>query len=127
VPNKKYNKNWGKKQPYKALKDPVLPISFWVATKGDVEWTLKHQESGIVLNNGVLQGSPGVNIFNFSMDVQATSLKKYKEILQTAQKDQKITFDLAKADTGKTYLRKGDYIFVVSKDGKTSEQAVVIE
>ena len=130
IPNKKYNKNWGSKQPYKTLKDPILPIRYFVSTPGDVVWTLKHKENGLVLNTGVLPSVQGVNIFNFPMDVQSSSLTKYKEILlsdQKNQKNQKKTLELTKADTGKTYLRKGDYIFVMIKESKTSEQPIVIE
>lgn len=127
ISKRKFSRNWGKKQPYAELKDPQLPVQYYVAASGKAHWTLKHKDSGLVLNTGTLEVVPGINRFDFSLDVQESSLKKYKETLQAAQKDPKKALELEKADTGKIYLRKGVYTFVLEKDGKTTEKELVIE
>ncbi len=68
-----------------------------------------------------------MNRFDFTLDVQDTAQKKYREILQAAQKDPKKLLELEKADTGKVYLRKGGYIFVMEKDEKKVEREFTIE
>ena len=127
IPAKKYSRNWGKKQPYAPLKDPVIAVPYFLSEKGRVQWSVQHKDSGTTLNTGFLQGSKGINHFDYSLDVQESALKKYKEICQSAQKETKKTFELQKADTGKTYLRKGVYTFVLEKDGKRAEQQFEIE
>jgi photosystem II stability/assembly factor-like uncharacterized protein len=127
ISKKKFSKNWGKKQPYKALKDPVLPIDYYASAGGSIQWTLKHKESGLVLNTGSLTSVQGINHLDFSPEVSEASVRKYKETMQAAQKDPKKTLDLEKADTGKTYLRKGVYTFTLERDGKTVERTLVIE
>jgi ligand-binding sensor domain-containing protein len=123
----KFSKVWGKKQAYETLKDPLLAINYYALTTGMVHWSVKHKESGLLLNEGVQNCVRGINSYDFTLDVQESSLKKYKEILQAAQKDTKKTLLLDKADTGKTYLRKGVYTFVLMKEGKTVEKDFTIE
>jgi photosystem II stability/assembly factor-like uncharacterized protein len=127
ISKRKYNKNWGKKQAYKELKDPVQSINYYVSSAGKVKWSVRTKESGIELNEGELICVKGMNIFDYSLAIQEASIKKYKESLQSAQKDKKKAFELEKADTGKVYLRKGAYTFVLSKDGDAVETDLIIE
>jgi photosystem II stability/assembly factor-like uncharacterized protein len=124
---KRYSKNWGKKQPYTELKDPVLPVSYYSAAAGAIRWTVKHKESGVVLNAGEQTCVKGMNTLEFPLFVTESALKKYQEVLQLAQKDPKKALVLEKADTGKTYLRKGVYTFVVVKENQTETVDFTIE
>jgi photosystem II stability/assembly factor-like uncharacterized protein len=124
---RKFSKNWGKKQPYKATKDPELPVWFYSKSVGKGTWTLKHKESGLVLNSGTVDCVRGLNKWNYSLDFQESALNKYRETLMTAQKDPKKPLEIEKADTGKRYLRKGVYTFTLEKGGKSSTQELVIE
>lgn len=114
-----YSSNWGKKQPYEETKDPKKTIWFYTPAAGSVKWTVKQKDSGLVLNEGRVDCIPGLNRLDYHLDVQESSLKKYRENLQSKQKDASKPLELKKADTGKIYLRKGDYTFVMEKDGKT--------
>lgn len=127
ISKRKYNKNWGKKQPYKTLKDPVQAVNYYVSSVGKVKWSVREKESGQELNEGVLNCVQGLNKFDYSLAVQDDAIKKYKESLQLAQKDRKKAFELEKADTGKVYLRKGAYTFALVKDGTAVETDLIIE
>jgi len=127
ISKRKYNKNWGKKQPYKTLKDPVQAVDYYVSSVGKVKWSVREKESGQELNEGVLNCVQGLNKFEYSLSVQDAAVKKYKESLQAAQKDKKKAFELEKADTGKVYLRKGAYTFALVKDGIAVETDLIIE
>jgi len=124
---KKFSKNWGKKQPYKESKDPELPVWFFTKSAGKANWTVKHKESGLILNNGQLDCSKGLNQWKYTLDFKEESLKKYRETLQSAQKDSKKSFEIEKSDTGKLYLQKGVYTFTLEKAGGKAEQEFVIE
>ncbi len=127
ISKRKYSKNWGKKQPYKELKDPVVPVTYYVSSAGNAKWSVRMKETGQELNEGELSCVKGLNTFDYSLSIQDAATKKYKESLQAAQKDKKKAFDLEKADTGKVYLRKGAYTFVLTKDGATVETDLIIE
>jgi photosystem II stability/assembly factor-like uncharacterized protein len=127
IPKQKFSKNWGKKQPYKAAKDPELPIWFYSRSSGKANWSVKHKESGLQLQNGSVDCIKGLNELKYTLDFQENVAKKYKEALQNAHKDNKKGIEIDKADTGKQYLRKGVYIFVLEKAGKTLEREFSIE
>lgn len=127
LPKRKYNRNWGKKPAYDQAKDPELPVHYYTNSAGKVAWSLKHKESGLVLNAGSQNCVLGMNTFNFNLAIQEQSVKPLEEQLNAAQKDAKKPIELSKADTGNTYLRKGVYTFTLEKDGKTVEQVLTIE
>jgi len=126
LPKKKYNKNWGKKQPWRELKEPELLVTFYAANVGKAAWFVKTKE-GLVLNNGQVDCVKGLNSFTFTLDIQEAALKKYQKALADAQKDPKKPLELNKADTGKFYLQKGTYLFELQKDGKTTTHELVVE
>ncbi len=70
----KYSENWGKKQPWKELKDPELAIVFYAQTPGAVSWSVKTKD-GILLNNGQIKCKAGLNTFVYNLDVQEPALK----------------------------------------------------
>ena len=123
---KKFSKNWGKKQPWRELKDPELPVTFYAASVGKAAWAVKTKD-GLVLNNGQVDCVKGLNSFTFALDVQELVLKKYQKVLTDAQKDPKKPVELTKADSGKYYLQKGTYLFELQKDGKTVSKEFTIE
>ena len=85
------------------------------------------KDSGHVLNSGTIECNKGLNQYVYNLDVAEPNLKKYREALQAAQKDNKKTIEIEKADTGKHYLRKGSYTFTVEKDGVVVTKDFVIE
>ncbi len=119
--------NWGKQQPYRELKDPELPVTFYAASVGKAAWKVQLKDSGHVLNSGTIECNKGLNQFVYNLDIAESSLKKYREALQAAQKDNKKTIEIEKADTGKHYLRKGSYTFTIEKDGVVVTKDFVIE
>ncbi|MBL7827318.1 MAG: glycosyl hydrolase [Saprospiraceae bacterium] len=127
LPKKRFNRGWGKKPAYEVAKDPACPVWYYANKAGKINWTLKHKESGIILNVGAQNCVQGLNHFDFDLSVQDSSLKSYKEKLQSAQKDAKKPLELEKADTGKTYLRKGAYVFSFEYEGKTVDKELIIE
>jgi photosystem II stability/assembly factor-like uncharacterized protein len=127
VQKRKFSKNWGKKQPYEEAKSPEMPIWFFTQSAGKVIWTVRHKESGLVLNSGELTATKGLNQWMYNLDFSAEVLKKYSETLQAAQKDTKKAVEIEKADTGKLYLQKGVYTFTLEKAGKKDEREFVIE
>ncbi|MCC7465119.1 MAG: glycosyl hydrolase [Saprospiraceae bacterium] len=124
---RKFNKNWGKKRPYQETKDPEYPVWFYCKSDGTATWSVKHKESGLVLNNGTLEAAKGLNSWNYALDFREDALKKYKEILQKEQKDPAKSLEIEKADTGRRYLRKGVYIFTLEKSGVKVEKELIIE
>lgn len=124
---KKYSKNWGKRQPWEDLKDPVWPVTFYANSVGITAWTVKAKEGGLVLNNGTIPTVRGLNQWEYNLDVREDALKKYRDLLQSAQKDPKKALELEKADTGKHYLRKGVYTLTLEKDGKSVTKEFLIE
>lgn len=127
IDNRKFNKNWGKKPAYDAAKDPELPVWFYAAAAGKANWTLKNKDGGQILNSGTVDCIRGLNRFNYTLDIQESALKKYRETLQAAQKESKKPVEIEKADTGKFYLRKGVYTFTLEKDGKSETREFAIE
>ncbi len=127
IEKRKFNKNWGKKQPYKEAKDPELPVWFYANTVGKGTWTVKTKEGGVVLNSGSVDCVRGLNSFIYNLDVEEPALKKYRETLQSAQKDAKKPVEIEKADTRKYYLQKGVYTFTLEKDGKVATQEFVVD
>jgi photosystem II stability/assembly factor-like uncharacterized protein len=127
IAKKKFSKNWGKKQPYKAAKDPELPIWFYTKMAGKLNWTLKHKESGLILNSGQIDAVKGLNKWVYNLEFKADVLKKYRDALQAAQKDPKKLLEIEKADTGKLYLQKGVYTFTLEKVGGMEVREFVIE
>ena len=124
---KKFSKNWGKRQPYRELKDPALPVTFYANTAGKVAWSVKTKDGGLLLNSGSVEGTKGLNKWDYALDVREDAVKKYRDALQTAQKDSKKPVDLDKADSGKHYLRKGVYILTLEKDGKSVSKDFTID
>ena len=126
IPQRRFSKNWGKKQPYTELKDPELPVTFYASGVGTATWTVK-TKSGLPLNNGQVDCVKGLNSFTFALDFQESALKKYSKELQDAQKDSKKPIQLTKADTGKYYLQKGVYQLEMQKDGQQVRAEFTIE
>lgn len=124
---KKFSQNWGKRQPYRELKDPILPVTFYTNTGGKVTWSVKMKEGGLVLNSGSVDCTKGLNKWDYPLDVREDAAKKYRDALQAAQKDPKKPLELDKADSGKIYLRKGAYTLSVEKDGKAITKEFVVE
>ncbi len=131
IQKKKFSRNWGKKQPYKAIKAPELPVWFTVKTAGAASWSVKHKESGLVLNSGQMDCVKGLNQWIYTLDFKENMLKKYKEALAPKDaahgKDAKKTVEIEKADSGKLYLQKGVYTFTLEKDGKMVEREFVLD
>jgi photosystem II stability/assembly factor-like uncharacterized protein len=127
LPKKKFSRNWGKKQPYQETKDPELPVWFYTKAAGKANWSVKHKESGLLLNNGALDCKKGLNEWKYTLDFKEDVSKKYREHLQAAQKDTKKTIEIEKADSGKLYLQKGVYTFTLEKGGEKVEREFVIE
>lgn len=127
IEKRKFSRNWGKKPAYDAAKDPELPVWWYANAPGKATWTVKTKEGGQILNSGAADGVKGLNKLIYNLDVQETALKKYKEILQSVQKDPKKPVEIEKADTGKFHLRKGVYTFTLEKDGQSSSREFVIE
>ncbi|MCC6279984.1 MAG: glycosyl hydrolase, partial [Saprospiraceae bacterium] len=123
----RFSKNWGKQQPYKQIKDPELPVTFYAGSVGKVAWKVQMKDSGLVLKSGEIDCNKGINQYVYSLNVEPSNLKKYKEALQSAQKDNKKPVEIEKADSGKHYLRKGSYTFVLEKDGVSVMKDFVIE
>jgi photosystem II stability/assembly factor-like uncharacterized protein len=126
LPKRKFSQNWGKRPAYGEAKDPELPVTFYAANVGKADWSVKTKD-GLLLHSGQLDCAKGINRFDYALDLRENTLKKYTEWLQNAQKDPKKPIELEKADTGKYYLRKGSYIFVLEKDGKAVQQAFEVE
>lgn len=127
IEKRKFSRNWGKKPAYDAAKDPELPVWWYANAPGKATWTVKTKEGGQILHSGAADGVKGLNKLIYNLDVQETALKKYKEILQSVQKDPKKPVEIEKADTGKFHLRKGVYTFTLEKDGQSSSREFVIE
>lgn len=127
LPKQKFSKNWGKKQPYKDAKNPEMLVWFYVKSTGPASWSLTHKESGLILNNGQIDCTKGLNQWIYTLDFKESVLKKYRDLLQAAQKDTKKAFEIEKADTGKLYLQKGVYTFTLEKAGKKVEREFLIE
>ena len=127
LPKAKFSSNWGKKQSFQVPKDPELAVWFYANSPGKTNWTVKHKDSGLVLNSGTVEAKQGLNQFRYVLDFQEAMLKKYRDILQAAQKGTKKPMEMEKADTGKLYLRKGNYIFSLEKAGRTVTQEFVVE
>jgi hypothetical protein len=123
----RFSRSWGKQQPYKKIKDPELPVTFYADSVGKAAWKIQMKDSGLILNSGALDCNKGLNQFVYTLDIAASSLKKYKETLQSAQKDNKKPVEIEKADSGKHYLRKGSYTFVLEKDGVSATKDFLIE
>lgn len=124
---KKFSKNWGKRQPYRELKDPALPVTFYANAAGKVAWSVKTKEGGLLLSTGSVDCTKGLNKWDYALDVREDAVKKYRDALQTAQKDSKKPVELDKADSGKNYLRKGIYTLTLEKDGKSVSKDFTIE
>lgn len=122
-----YNRNWGRKEPYKPAEDPMKPVWFFTPAAGTVKWTLKQKDSDFVLNEGTIESVQGLNKLEYHLDIQDSAEKKYRESLQSKQKDPKKPFDLSKADTVKIYLRKGTYTFALEKDGKKVQTEFTVD
>ena len=126
IEKKKHNRNWGKKQPYQDLKEPTLPVMLYAATAGKYNWSLKTKE-GLVLNTGSEDCSKGFQPFELPLSIKESAIKPYQEVLQAMQKDPKRPLELEKADSGKVYLRKGNYQLVVDKEGKSSNKEFIVD
>lgn len=121
---KKFSQNWGKRQPYRELKDPTLPVTFYTNTGGKVTWAVKMKEGGLVLNSGSVDCTKGLNKWDYPLDVRDDAVKKYRDALQITHKK---PLELDKADSGKIYLRKGAYTLSLEKDGKAITKEFVVE
>lgn len=126
LPKRKFSKNWGKKQPWRELREPEVPVTFYAANVGNAAWTLKTKD-GLPLNNGSVNCVKGLNSFTFVPEIPEINLKKYQKALTDAQKDPKKPVEITKSDSGKYYLQKGAYLFEIQKDGKTASRELVIE
>jgi hypothetical protein len=127
LPKRRFNANWGKKQPWQELKDPELPVLFYAAAAGKTTWTVKNKEGGLELQKGAFDCKKGLNTFVYTLDLQENVLKKYTTALQEAQKDSKKPVEIAKADMGKYYVRKGTYVLELEKDGKKATKEFTVE
>ncbi|MBK6930281.1 MAG: glycosyl hydrolase [Saprospirales bacterium] len=126
LPKQKFSPRWGKKQPWRELKDPEIPVTFFANSIGKVRWTLKTKD-GLLLQTGETDCTSGLNAFTFAPDVQEAALKKYLKVLQDARKDPKKPVEITKSDTGKYYLQKGSYVLELQKDGQTASGQFTIE
>lgn len=127
LPKVKFSKNWGKKQPYEAAKDPEEPVWFYVSEEGSVSWSVQQKESTLVLNSGQIKAQKGLNKWLYSLDLKADVLKKYQEHGHKNAKKQQKPIQIEKSDTDKLYLQKGVYTFTMEKSGKKVSQEFVID
>jgi len=119
----KIGRNWGKKASWQELKDPELPVLIYANAGGAANWSVKTKE-GLLLRTGTFECRKGMNILKYAFDVQEDAIKKYRE---TLQKEAKKSVEIEKSDTGKYYLKKGNYVFSTEKNGKTSVQELILE
>ncbi|HOY05690.1 MAG TPA: glycosyl hydrolase [Saprospiraceae bacterium] len=127
IPKKRFSKNWGKQEPYKEIKDPELPVTFYAASVGSVKWKVQLKNTDVILNSGVLNCNKGLNEFVYNLEILPSAVKKYREALLNTKKDDKKPPETVKADSGKYYLNKGSYTFTLEKDGVSVSADLVIE
>jgi photosystem II stability/assembly factor-like uncharacterized protein len=118
IDKKKYTENWGKKLPYEVTKDPELPIYFYAKEKGTIKWTIKTKD-GVKINYGTISCVNGLNVFKYSLDIKDEYVKKYQKTVSESLKSIKKTFEIKKADSGKFYLYKGEFVFELEEEIQT--------
>lgn len=127
IADRRFSKNWGKRQPYKEIKDPELPVTFYSKSVGKAVWKVEWKENGALVNSGELDCTKGLNQFVYHLDVADIHLKKYREALQMDPKNKKMPVEIEKSDSGKHYLRKGSYTFTLEKDAATVTKDFIIK
>lgn len=122
----KYYKSWGRKSPYNKPKDPSFVIPFYASGAGEVTWTVRAKD-GPELNGGIIKCAKGLNHYDFALNFDPEQNHKFQKWLDknTKEGDKKET--LEPADTGKYYLKKGNYTFEITKNGSTATQEFTIE
>jgi hypothetical protein len=74
-----------------------------------------------------VDGGAGLNQLKYNLEIKQEAVKSYAKKWNEQQKEPKKELELEKADTGKYYLLKGTYQFLLEKDGKTTQQTFTIE
>ena len=127
MPKTRFSKNWGKQEPYKDIKDPELPVTFYSASVGSATWKVQLKNTDPILNSGGINCNKGLNEYVYNLEILPSAIKKYREALLNAKKDDKKPVEPVKADSGKYYLNKGSYTFTLEKDGVSVSVDFVIE
>ena len=122
----RFAKGWGKKTPWNEPKDPELPVVFYTATAGKVDWSVKLKD-GPEIQRMSVEAKKGMNKLVYNLSIRPDALKTYTKKMNDAVKDPKKMVDPQKADTGNIYLQKGTYIFIIEQGGKTAQKEFVIE
>jgi photosystem II stability/assembly factor-like uncharacterized protein len=126
IKNKRFAKGWGKKTPWREVKDPELPIHFYSNADGSTKYSVK-LKNGPTVKEGTIEAKKGLNTLKYNLDVREDALKGYARKLNEDVKDSKKTYEPKASDTGKYYVQKGTYICTIEKDGKTASQEFTIE
>ncbi len=127
ISKRKFSKNWGKKEPYKEVKNPESSVWFYSKTAGKINWTVKSKD-GLVLQNGSTEAISGLNELKYTLDVAEKTVSVYqKAVNEVLLKDKKKTIELKKSDAGKVYLQRGTFVFEIEKGGKMESQEFVVE
>jgi photosystem II stability/assembly factor-like uncharacterized protein len=122
----KYDRSWGKKQPWDNDESPELQVPFYVNEAGVVNWKIS-TKSGLLLNSGTINCTKGLNNFTFGLNIAEDSVKKYQKALNDADPDAKKPIEITKSDDGQYYLRKGVYSFEFERAGKIETRTFEIE
>ena len=126
ISKKRYSGSWGKNSAWKAGVDPELPVYFWMSNPGKATWKVRLKDGPEVFN-GIVDGGAGLNQLKYNLEIKQEVVKSYAKKWNEQQKEPKKELELEKADTGKYYLLKGTYQFLLEKDGKTTQQTFTIE
>lgn len=126
ISKQRFSRNWGKKQPWRDIEEPKLPVSFYTSTSGKATWTVQLKD-GPELQRGEITCTSGMNQFMYGMDIQPDAHKAYLKKLNESVKDSKKMVDPKKSDSDKFYLQKGAYVMAIQKDGKTVQAGFVVE
>jgi photosystem II stability/assembly factor-like uncharacterized protein len=108
-----FRSNWGNTYAnWVEAEDPEVLIACYMNEAGEVKVEVLADDN--ILKEWTYSGKKGLNYIPYHLDVE--NVKDYEDWLSESTED---AVKLEKADTGKIYLKKGDYTIRITKEGKS--------
>lgn len=118
------NANWGRV--FASYRDPFEPkLKFMAYSKGGGKASMIVKSSDdLILKEMEVEMKTGISELIYDMSIDESSVEDYTAMLNEKSKEE---LTLKKADTGKHYLQKGEYIIVLKQGDNESSTKLVVE
>lgn len=123
----RYRPGWGNARGMWSEQIPEANVSFpfFLSNSGKVKISVYSEN--LQLFSTEKEWPKGINYFNYSGEMDATSLGDYEKALNSKKRPNEKEIKVEKAKNGKYYIQRGVFTVVYEKDGQKVERKLTVE